>query len=261
MKLITLLTDFSDNDGYPAIMKGVILGIAPDARIVDLSHAIPPQDIRFAALLLGRSAPYFPPNTTHLCVVDPGVGTDRRGIVARLGSRFFIGPDNGLMTLLYRQALQEQADIEIFALENPAYQLSPVSRTFHGRDIFAPAAAHLVNGVPLSAFGSPVNDPVLLDFPLPGKTADGWLGEVISIDAFGNLACNLEATHVANPGIAQIRIKDCTINGLSLAFADRQPGELCALLDSFGQLSICVVNGSAAELLDTGVGEPVRLID
>jgi len=260
MKLITLLTDFSDNDGYPAIMKGVILGIAPDARIVDLSHAIPPQDIRLAALLLGRSAPYFPPGTAHLCVVDPGVGTDRRGIVARLGSRYFIGPDNGLMTLLFRQALQEQADIEIFTLENPAYQLSPVSRTFHGRDIFAPAAAHLVNGKPLSAFGRLVNDPVLLDFPLPEKTADGWQGEVISIDAFGNLACNLEKKHMAHPEAAQICIKDHVIKGLSRAFADRRPGEVCALLDSFGQLSICVVNGSASKFLDAAVGEPVRLI-
>jgi len=261
MKLITLLTDFSDKDGYPAVMKGVILGIAPDAQIINLSHAIAPQDILQAGLLLVRSAPYFPSGATHLCVVDPGVGTDRRGIVARLGSRFFIGPDNGLMTLLYRQAVQEQADIEIFTLENPAYQLAPVSRTFHGRDIFAPAAAHLVNGVPLSAFGRPVNDPVLLDLPLPKKTVDGWQGEVVSIDAFGNLACNLDAAHVPHPEQAQIRIKDRTINGLSLSFADHRAGELCALLDSFGQLSICIVNGSAAELLDAGVGEPVRLIE
>ena len=261
MKLITLLTDFSDNDGYPAVMKGVILGLAPDAQIIDLSHAITPQDIRQAARLLGRSAPYFPSGAVHLCVVDPGVGTERRGIIARLGSRFFIGPDNGLMTQLYRQALQEQTDIEIFTLENPSYQLSPVSRTFHGRDIFAPAAAHLVNGIPPSAFGRPVNDPVLLDLPLPEKTADGWLGEVVSIDAFGNLACNFDAKHVAHPETDIIRIKDRTINGLNRAFADRRPGELCALLDSFGQLSICVVNGSAAEVLDAGVGEPVRLIE
>ena len=261
MKLITLLTDFSDKDGYPAVMKGVILGIAPDARMLDLSHAIAPQGIRQAALLLGRSAPFFPPGAAHLCVVDPGVGTDRRGIVARLGSRFFIGPDNGLMTLLYRQAAQEQADIEIFTLENPAYQLAPLSRTFHGRDIFAPAAAHLVNGVSLSDFGSSVSDPVLLDLTLPEKTADGWLGEVISVDAFGNLACNFDAAHVTRPEQAQIRIKDHMINGLSQAFADHQPGELGALLDSFGQLSICVVNGSAAEVLDAGVGEPVRLIE
>jgi len=261
MKLITLLTDFSDNDGYPAIMKGVILGIAPGALMLDLSHAIAPQGIRQAALLLGRSAPFFPPGAVHLCVVDPGVGTEQRGIIARLGSRFFVGPDNGLMTLLYRQALREQADIEVFSLENPAYQLCPVSRTFHGRDIFAPAAAHLVNGVPLSAFGRPVTDPLLLDFPLPEKTADGWLGEVISVDAFGNLACNFDAAHVTRPEQSQIRIKAHMINGLSQAFADHQPGELCALLDSFGQLSICVVNGSAAELLDAGVGEPVRLIE
>jgi hypothetical protein len=261
MKLITLLTDFSEKDGYPAVMKGVILGFAPDAQIIDLSHAIPPQYIRQAALLLGRSAPYFPSGAAHLCVVDPGVGTERRGIIARLGSRFFIGPDNGLMTLLYRQTMQKQTDIEIFTLENPAYRLAPVSRTFHGRDIFAPAAAHLVNGVSLSAFGRPVNDPVLLDLPLPKKTVDGWLGEVVSIDAFGNLACSLDAAHIAHPETAQIRIKDRTINRLIRTFADRKPGELCALLDSFGQLSVCVVNGSAAKVLGAGAGEPVRLIE
>jgi S-adenosylmethionine hydrolase len=261
MKLITLLTDFTERDGYPALMKGVILGIAPDAVIVDLSHKIDPQEIRQAALLLGRSAPFFPAGTVHVCVVDPGVGTERRGIIAQLGSQFFIGPDNGLMTLLYQRAGKEKQEIQIYALENRGYQLFPVSHTFHGRDIFAPTAGHFTNGVPLNNFGEPVSDPFLLDFPIVTRTDRGWQGEVVSIDAFGNLSCNLEAQHFAHPESVRIRINECMINGLDETFADRQPDELVALLDSFGQLNISVVNGSAKEKLGIGVGEPVWLIE
>ncbi len=261
MKCITLLTDFSEKDGYPGIMKGVILNTAPQAEIIDISHDIPPQDIRQAAILLARSAPYFPAGTIHVCVVDPGVGTGRRGIIAQLGSQFFIGPDNGLMTLLYQRAVKDGLVVRIQSLANPDYQLSPVSRTFHGRDIFAPAAGHLANGIPLSNFGKSVPDPVLLDIPVPIRTSQGWHGEVISVDAFGNLACNLGSHHFMHPESDEIRIKERMIKGLNKTFADRQPGDLVALLDSFGQLSICVVNGSLEETLGISVGEPVWLIE
>lgn len=261
MKWITLLTDFTENDGYVGIMKGVILNIAPKAVIIDLSHEVPPQNVQQAALLLGRSEPYFPAGTAHVCVVDPGVGTGRRGIIAQLSSHFYIGPDNGLMTLLYQRASRDGFEIRIHALENTAYQLSPASHTFHGRDIFAPAAGHLANGAPLSSYGDPVSDPVLLDMPKPRRSDHGWQGEVISVDAFGNLACNLEAKHFAHPESAKIRINNRLISGLSITFADRQPGELVALLDSFGQLNICVVNGSAEGTLGAHVGEPVWLIE
>jgi hypothetical protein len=261
MKWITLLTDFTEKDGYVGIMKGVILGIAPQTVIIDISHEVAPQDVLQAALLLGRSAPYFPAGTAHVCVVDPGVGTERRGIIAQLGSQFFIGPDNGLMTLLHKRAVGDGSEIRIHALQNPDYHLSPVSQTFHGRDIFAPAAGHLANGTPLSNFGESVSDPVLLDFPVPIRTDQGWQGEVISIDAFGNLASNLEVKHITHPGSIKIRIHNQWISGLSATFADRQSGELVALLDSFGQLSICVVNGSAEETLGISVGESVWLIE
>lgn len=261
MKWITLLTDFTERDGYVGIMKGVILNIAPQAVIIDISHEVPPQDVPRVAHMLGRSAPYFPAGTVHVCVVDPGVGTQRRGIIAQLGSQFFIGPDNGLMTVLYQCAVNDGLEIQIHALENPEYQLSSVSHTFHGRDVFAPAAGHLVNGAPLNSFGSPISDPVLLDLPEPQRTDHGWQGHVTSIDAFGNLACNLDAQPFAHPETINIRIKDRWISGLSATFADRQPGELIALVDSFGQLSISVVNGSAEKMLDVCVGEPVWLIE
>jgi hypothetical protein len=197
----------------------------------------------------------------HVCVVDPGVGTERRGIIAQLGSQFFIGPDNGLMTLLYQRAGKDGQKIQIHTLQNPDYQLSPLSSTFHGRDIFAPAAGNLINGIPLSSFGEPVSDPVLLNMPVPKRTEQGWQGEVISIDSFGNLACNLEAQHFAHPKTINIRIKDRWISGLSATFADRQLGELVALLDSFGQLSICMVNDSVEKMLGVRMGEPVCLIE
>lgn len=257
MKLITLLTDFTEKDGYPGVMKGVILCIAPDARIVDLSHDIAPQDVLGAALLLGRSAPCFPDGAVHVCVVDPGVGTRRRGIIARLDRQFYVGPDNGLMTLLYRQALKENLAAEIHLLENPDFQLHPVSHTFHGRDIFAPAAAHLVNGAALKSFGGRLEDPVLLSLPEAERTDGGWKGQVIHIDAFGNLACNLCAEHIANPEFARIHIKGQVIQGIKTTFGEGKTGEMVAVMDSFGWLSVCVVNGSAAERLGVRTGEHV----
>lgn len=259
MKLISLLTDFTQQDGYVGVMKGVILSIAPDAPIIDLSHQIPPQDVQQAARMLGRSAPYFPAGTIFVCVVDPGVGTRRRGIIARLGTQSYIGPDNGLVTLLYQSAERSKDQIAIFTLENPGYQVSPVSRTFHGRDIFAPAAAHYFNGAPIESFGQPVSDPVLVEFPEPRRTRNGWQGEVISIDSFGNLACNLTRAHIDKPESTRIHIKHRMIHGLKSTFGQNQPGELTAMLDSFGYLSISVVNGSARDELDAEVGNMVKI--
>lgn len=259
MKLITLLTDFSDRDGYVGVMKGVILGIAPQARVVDISHSIPPQEVRQAAWMLARSAPFFPPGTVHVAVVDPGVGTSRRGIIAQLGAQVFVGPDNGLMTLLHQRCAGLGEIIRIHNLQNSAYQLKPVSFSFHGRDVFAPAAAHFINGVALEEFGAPVSDPLLLDFPEPRRGADGWVGEIIHVDAFGNLASNIRAQHLEKKANTRIIIKNMEINGIRNTFGEGMPGEMLAIMDSFGYLSICVVNGSAANALDAGVGETIRV--
>lgn len=257
MNIITLITDFTEADGYVGIMKGVILGIAPSARIVDLSHDIPPQNVLQAALTLGRSAPYFPEGTIHVGVIDPGVGTDRRGMAARFGDQFFIGPDNGLCTLLLKHTGENRKEAKMVSLDNPDYQLAVVSRSFHGRDVFAPAAAHLAAGAELASFGKPITDPVLLEIPEPRPTATGWEGEVLYADAFGNLAVNIRREHLADAGSVDILIKERNISGIRDTFGEGKPGEVTAIIDSFGYLSICAVNGSATERLNASAGEPV----
>ncbi|MDP2965480.1 MAG: SAM-dependent chlorinase/fluorinase [Pelolinea sp.] len=260
MKFATLLTDFTDADGYPAVMKGVMLSITPEVYIVDLTHSIPPQDVLQAALLLGRSAPYFPIGTVHVCVVDPGVGTQRRGIIAQLGKQFFVGPDNGLMTLVYRKALATKETGRIYSLENPAYRLDPVSHSFHGRDVFAPAAAHFLNGTPLENFGGEITDPVLLHMPEPRKTENGWEGAILHIDAFGNLATTIRAEHLARKEKTHIILAGQTISGLLNTFGEGRQGDLVVIIDSDGYLSVCVVNGSAKQALDARVGDSVQVL-
>ena len=260
MNWITLTTDFTEHDGYVGVMKGIIAGIAPQARVIDLSHTVSPQDVLQAALLLGRSVPYFPAGTVHVAVVDPGVGTARRGIASQLGRQYFVGPDNGLLTLLYQQAQSTNQPVRIHALENPDYRLAQVSRTFHGRDIFAPAGAHLAAGAPLESFGATVTDPILLDMPQAQKTADGLSGSIIHVDAFGNLASNIRAEMLADLENIHIILKNTVIEGISATFGNKAQGELVAVIDSFGFLSICVVNGSAAQQLGAGFGEPLRIV-
>jgi hypothetical protein len=257
MKIAVLLTDFTDADGYPAVMKGVLLGLAPDVHIIDLSHSVPHQDIQHAALLLGRSAPFFPAGTVFVCVVNPGVGTRRRGIIARLGNQYFVGPDNGLFSVVYRNTLAKKALVRFFSIENPAFMLKPVSSTFQGRDVFTPAAAHLLNGTPLEDFGAEVTDPVLLDLPEPERTEAGCEGEILYIDAFGNLGTSIRAEHLAHNAKITIILCGQTVSGLLNTFGEGKQGELAAIIDSDGYLAVCVVNGSARRELNAHVGDSV----
>jgi S-adenosylmethionine hydrolase len=260
MKLITLLTDFGTRDGYPAIMKGVILGIAPAVKIVDITHEVAPQDVREAAFTLARTAPWFPPGSVHVAVVDPGVGSARRALAARLGEQLYVTPDNGLISLVYHQTVQSGTAVELVQLDRPQFWLTQVSRSFHGRDVFAPVAAYLANGVPLNELGSPLTDPLLLPIAEPQQTSTGWQGEVIHIDHFGNLGCNLRQRHLA--GLTQPVLKIAGHSApLVRAYADAQPGQLVALLDSAGWLSLAVVNGSAAQALGAKPGDAVELGD
>ncbi len=262
MKLITLLTDFGLQDGYPGIMKGVIWGIAPQVQIADLTHSIPPQDILSGALALGRAAPYFPPGTIHVGVVDPGVGTPRGALAARIGECYFVGPDNGLCTVLLEQAA---GAIQAVRLDQPRFWLPEVSHSFHGRDIFAPVAAHLANGVALDELGSPLAEverlPIPLPYPLDRQGRQGWRGQVTHVDAFGNLSTNFTRQHVSESGTGKpcVRIAGQEICGLANTFGEGQPGDLLAMLDSAGQVSVCEVNGSAARRLKVVAGEPVEL--
>jgi S-adenosylmethionine hydrolase len=259
MSLITLMTDFGLKDGNVGVMKGVILGIAPQAQIVDLSHFIPPQNIGEAALILSRSALYFPPETIHVVVVDPGVGTVRRPIAARLGAQRFVGPDNGVVTRLLEHAERQGWPIAFVHLDQPKFWLPEVSHVFHGRDVFAPVAAHLANGKALTEVGTPVRDPLRLALPQPEPRSAGWRGEIIYIDHFGNLASNIMGEHLAAwlaaPEKITVRLCGREARGLVKTFGERAPGELAALLGSTGNLIVSVVNGSAAEVLSARVGD------
>src|SRR3989304_3295938 len=207
---ISLLTDFGLTDEYVGVMKGVIWGIAPEVNIADISPAVQPQNVLQGALLLGRAYRYFPAGSIHVVVVDPGVGTARRGIALRVGQHTFVGPDNGLVTV----PLSSGEPFSAVSLDNPAYQLAKVSRSFHGRDVFAPAAAHLANGVPLEALGGPVSDLVGLEIPKPLRVANSWQVQVLLVDSFGNLITNLSAGDLLGQEGVEVRCAGKLIQGV-----------------------------------------------
>lgn len=259
MRVISLTTDFGTGDFEIGTLSGVIWKIAPQAKIVDLTHDIAPQNVLQAALVLGEHTPYFPEGSIHVVVVDPGVGTQRRAVAGHFGGQWFVGPDNGVITRMYERARTLGQPVELVCLDQPRYWLTDVSRIFHGRDVFAPVAAHLAAGVPLSALGSPIDDPVLLDIPVPAPYGAGLRGNVIYIDHFGNLQTNITPRHLAglHPETAHIQIGSTVINGMVKTFGQGQPGELVALVDSSNTLTISVVNGSAQKRLNARQGDPV----
>jgi len=258
---LTLLTDFGLQDHFIGVMKGVISDISPQTRVIDISHQIRPQNVTQAARMLLEAAPYFTPGTVHVAVVDPGVGTARRAIAAQVGRQFFVVPDNGLLWPLLEQARKEGQKIVIVDLDKPEYWLPNPSASFHGRDIFSPAGAHLANGLPLEILGSQIDDPVQLDLPEPEKIPEGWLGEVAMVDVFGNLNTNILADAIPpDQHVARVEIGETTIDGLTHTFGDAEPGSLIATIDSTGFLAISVTNGNAAQRLGADIGTPVRVI-
>lgn len=255
---VTLLSDFGLKDHFVGVMKGVIAGTAPQAALVDISHQVRPQSIVEGARLLAQAVPYFPAGTVHIAVVDPGVGTTRRALAARIGDHFFVVPDNGLLTPVLENAQQAGQPIEIISLTNQAYWLADISAIFHGRDVFAPVGAHLANGVPLTCLGDEINDPHLISLPQPQATDTGWQAEVVVLDGFGNLCTNLPGAWL--PGDKEkitVRIGSVTLQGRTHTFGDAGHGELVALIDSTGHLAIAEVNGNAAERLKVQIGTPV----
>jgi S-adenosylmethionine hydrolase len=223
-----------------------------------------PQNIPEAALILSRSAPYFPKGTIHVVVVDPGVGTARRPMAARIGDSFYVGPDNGTVTPLLERAAQKNERCEFVQLDDPKYRLPVVSHVFHGRDIFAPAAGHLAAGVPMAEFGPAFSDPVRLDMPKPVRTASGLRGEVTHIDHFGNVASNIRiedmAAALSNRELVKVRLAGKEITGLVDTFGERPVGQLIALFGSTGSLIVSVVNGSAAQQLGAKIGDVLEAI-
>jgi S-adenosyl-L-methionine hydrolase (adenosine-forming) len=248
MPIVTLLTDFGSSDSYVAEMKGVLLGRCPAAMLVDVTHSVPPGDIRSGAYLLGRAWHRFPPETVHLAVVDPGVGTARAALALRAHGQWFVGPDNGLFTPVLRDAA-----VEIVTLPTPA----GAAPTFHGRDLFAPAAAALACGTPLSALGEPLATmPARLSYSYPHYEGKAVVGEIVYVDRFGTLVTNLTTELV--PPYAVLEADDLDIGPLRRTFGDVPTGGLLAYVGSGGVIEIAVRDGSAARRLGLGVGGRIR---
>ena len=259
MTVVTLTTDFGSGDHEAGVLKGVIWEIAPDVKIVDLSHDVTPQDVLEGALVLWRNAHYFPKGTVHIGVVDPGVGTKRRVLGGRIGDHYFVGPDNGLFSLVQARAEENGWPVAWYELNKPEYWLPNITHIFHGRDVFAPAGAHLAAGMSLADMGVPVDDPVRLAFPSAERVTGGWRAPVIHCDHFGNLAVNLRRAKLEGRRDVVIRAGEETIDGLVDTFGQRPVGALAALFDSAGMLSIAVVNGNASERLGLYQGDWIEV--
>nr|HDM99538.1 hypothetical protein [Deltaproteobacteria bacterium] len=254
--ILAFLSDFGLKDPYVGIVKAVMLGINPALRIVDISHQIAPQNVMEASFVLGSAFREFPMGTSFLNVVDPGVGSQRIGLLAVTEHYTFLAPDNGLLSMVFRYSKKATC----FSIENSQYFRRPVSNTFHGRDIFAPVAAHLTLGIEPQSFGPSCPDPVQLTWPEPIVKERYIEGEVIYIDGFGNLVLNVSADLIRHrePIRRQFRVN---IKGIELSllstYSDVAKGEPIALIGSSGYLEIAVNQGNAAEVLRAGVGEPL----
>lgn len=257
MPIITLTSDFGLRDGYVGAMKGVICSIAPDARIVDVAHLIPPQDVVHGAFALAHAAPFFPVGTIHVGVVDPGVGTARAPICVVCDGQYFVGPDNGLFAICAHEA----KTWEVYQLTNAAFFRPEVSPTFHGRDIFAPVGAHLARGVRPAQLGPRLDKPRPLELPLLAEEDGVLYGEVVYIDSFGNAVTNISQPHLAALAhrAPHITVGNATIHGISRTYADRAPQSPLALMGSGGLLEIAVCCGHAATQLALTRGSAVTL--
>jgi len=256
-RLITLTTDFGDGSPYVAAMKGVILGINPEARLLDLSHRIPPQDVRHAAFFLREALPYFPREALHVIVVDPGVGTERSLLYVEVGPRLLV-PDNGCWTDLARAVGTAPT---VIRLAEPRYWRPEVSATFHGRDILAPVAGHLSRGLDARLLGPPVHDWVSLKAPALTLEPDRLTGEVVFIDDFGNLLTNIPGAGVLawRDRSVRIMVAGHEVHRRVRTYSEAEPGTLVALVSSGGMLEVAVSQGSAAELLAVRVSALVEV--
>lgn len=254
--IITLTTDFGLGSPYVAQMKGVILSLCPDVTIIDITHGIGPQNIREGAVVLADTTPRFPPETIHVAVIDPGVGTGRELVYAAIAGQRYLAPDNGLLSLLAEQ----NKPARIIRLRETSYWLPHVSRTFHGRDILSPVVARLAGGLDPAQLGPAQEGLVMLPWPQAERRGGELHGEVLYVDSFGNLITNITLANLRNAGdptTHMVRIKDCEIPSIAAAYGDAADGQLLALLDSQGRLEIAAANASAAKVLGAAVGEPV----
>ena len=258
--IITFLSDFGDEDWFVGVVHGVVREICPAARLVDLTHQIVPGDVGRAAFILEAAAPDFPAGTLHMAVVDPGVGTARRALGVRARGQCFVGPDNGVL----EWALADRA-AEVRVLTEERYFRAPVSRTFHGRDVFAPVAAHLANGVPFEAFGPSIADPLRLSRPEPALESGVLRGAIVFVDRFGNALTNLttsalrEAFTEVPEAALEVRVHSRRVQGITRSYGDAPIGTLVAILGSSGRLELAEVGGSAAIRWGIGPGDRVEV--
>lgn len=257
--IITLTTDYGINDHLVGVMKGVILNINPDVNVVDITHGVLPHDILDGALTIGQAYRHFPPKTIHVVVVDPGVGTQRRPILVASDQHYFVAPDNGVLSSVYDQT----EALYVWHIISEHYFRQPVSKTFHGRDIFAPVAAWLSKSWQTSAFGEPVTDFVRFAIPKPKATGNTIKGIVLRVDQFGNLVTNFKVEDVpalaAADGKFTIKAGNATITKLVPTFAGGSNGEAVGVIGSSGYLEICVNKTSAARTLGIGRGAEVSV--
>jgi hypothetical protein len=252
--VITFCSDFSTSDPYAAIVKGVILSINPKAEIIDLSHGLAAHDIRGAAFFAASACPVFPAGTIHLCVVDPAVGSNRKPILLFAKRGYFVGPDNGLFSLIWRSSMNKTA----YWLNNRKYQFINTSRTFDARDIFGPAAAYLSLGVAPEEFGPALDSIHLLPFPRPVRRSGHFAGEIIYIDRFGNLVTNFTCGMLHGKDI-EVRLGNRKIKGLAPNYTSIPKGHTAPVLGSLGYLEIAGNAESAQGLLKVGIGSNVEL--
>lgn len=272
--IISITTDFGTRDGYVGTMMGVMAGIAPGVPFADITQQIPPQDVRSAAYVLWTAIPYFPPESVHLVVVDPGVGTVRRPIAAQTPWGAVVGPDNGVFSFLWEAAPPSL----IVELANPAYQRPAISNTFHGRDIFSPAAAYIAAGVPLADFGSVVTDPVRLPTPAMEFRDDTISADVLYIDHFGNAITGIgiltwegallrlapvfgdDAPLTINPARTNVRVNGIDLGPIRRTYGEVATGARLALIGSEGMLELAVNQGSGAASMGLAVGDRVEVV-
>lgn len=252
MAVVTFTTDFGDSDAYVGAMKGVVLSLAPNATLVDISHAIPPQDVRTAALILADAAPYFPPGSIHVAVVDPGVGGDRAAIAAAAGGQLFVGPDNGVLSLAATQPRQ------VFRVDGDLCRRARVSATFHGRDIFAVTAARLAAGHAIAETGTPAAAMIEISMPASVPLADDCRGEVLHVDGFGNLITTFVADAVTGRWQLACGGQRFLLDG-GRTFSDVATGALVLYVGSSGRVEVAVRDGSAARLTQARNGSPLHL--
>ena len=255
--IVALLSDFGSRDHYAGTVRGVVLGICQDATLVDITHDIPPHDVQLGAFELAAAYRYFPVGSIFLAVIDPGVGSARRGLAADIGDYRFVAPDNGLLTAVFRDAPPKR----VVELTERRYARPTVSRTFEGRDRFAPAAAWLARGIQLSAFGRSVSDYQTIDIPVPDVQAESVTGVAIHIDRFGNLVTNIDRKsfeRLAQVGTIQIQAGTHRVGRLVATYADIADGEVCALFGSTDHLEIAANAVSAVERL--GLARGVRVV-